>query len=344
MTSHTIHGPGELIAIIPALLGYYPSESVVVVALSPRGEIDLTARVDREDLLLPEIASQAGGAIAAQLRRVAAHSVIVVSFTEDDASVSCEAIDALLPQIQPLVDMVTAWTSDGRGYRAPGCADPECCPPEGTPLPSGSGGQCSCEAPLRVAPTRPASSDATAPERERRRAARAGDRWWARREIDPQEWRCESLAGLTASIEPSAGVLDLGRAAVSLRDVRVRDALIVTWLGGSASAIVDVLEGRSTAEVAAALDGALRDSHRPPPHPADVRAALEWCHRMLRLTRRRDAAAVHALAAVVHWYDGGLDEARLAAQRALTCDDGYSLAGLVADVCAAGLEPAWMRL
>ena len=340
MTSRTLHGPGELIAVMPAILGFQPQESVVVVALSAIGEIDLTMRVDRADLLLPEVADQAAATIASQLRRVAARRVIVLSFTDSDVSVSCDAVDAVMAAIEPVVDQATAWTSNGRTYRAPGCADIQCCPPEGSPLPL-------CALPStatpRMGPSPAGSAGARQPERERRRAARAGDRWWSRREQDLQRWRSDALTRLTESMGQGADALELGRAAVCLRDVRVRDALIVTWLGGTAQAVVDVLDGRSTAEVAAALDGALRDADRPPPAVADVEAALDWLRRMLALARRRDTAAIHALIAVMTWYDGALDEARVAAREALACDDGYSLAGLIEDVCLAGLEPAWMR-
>ena len=343
MTTHTVHGPGELIAIIPAMLGFQPRESVVVVALSIRGDIEVTMRVDRADLLLPDVAGQAAAAIASQLRRVDAHSAIVVSFTTSDVSVSCDAIDAVMAAIAPVVDQATAWTSDGHTYRTPGCADAQCCPPEGLPLPVSTLGASSSAAPVRVGPAAAAGKRALQPERERRRAARAGDRWWRRRAQDPEQWRTEALLCLVGSMEQGASVLDLGRAAVCLRDVRVRDALIVTWLGGTARAVGDVLDGRSTAEVASALDGALRDVDRPPPAAADVRAAQEWTRSLRALARRRDAAAIDALAAVLAWYAGALDEARLAARNALACDDGYSLAGLVEDMCAAGLEPAWMR-
>ncbi|GIG54705.1 hypothetical protein Dac01nite_14570 [Demequina activiva] len=338
-----MHGPGELIALIPAMLGFQPRESVVVVALSARGAIEVTLRVDRADLVAPDVAHEAGAAVAAQLRRVTASSAIVVSFTQYDVSLGCDAVDAVAAAVRPVVDRVTAWTTDGRTFRAPGCADPQCCPPHGTQVPAAPAIEDGEALPSRVVARRAQTRAADAPEHDRRRAARAGDRWWSRREREPASWRREALRCLDRSMAPDGEVLDLGRAAVCLRDVRVRDALIIQWLGGSARAIGDVLEGRSTAEVSQALDGALRDVDRPAPRPGDVRRALMWCRRVNALARKRDRAPIHALAAVLHWYDGALDQASVAAQEALTCDHGYSLAGLIADVCAAGLEPAWMR-
>ena len=343
MTAHTLRGPGEIIATIPTLLGFVPQESVVVVIVTASGEIALTVRVDRADLLVPEVARDVAESVIAQLRRVRARSAVVVSFTRSDVTLGCDGADALVGEIGASLEHVSVWATDGFSYRAPGCADAECCPPGGRVVPWPREQSWLGWSGVRVEVQAPPPQRIVAPERDRRRAARAGDRSWSRREPETAAWRQEAFAGVVDSLAPAADVLTLGRAAVALRDVRVRDALIVTWLRGSSGAVTDVIEGRTTQDVAAALDGALTGGECLAPTAGEIRFALHWCERMLALARRRDQAAIHALSATVLWYSGDGDAARLAARDALACDDGYSLAHLVHDVCVAGLAPAWLR-
>lgn len=352
MTTHTLHGPGELIAAIPALLGFVPHESVVAVGLGRRGHLTLALRLDRDDMLMPEVGLELARQAASSLAADGITQAVVVSFTHEAEPFGCVAADILAEALRPVVRAVDVWVCQGDRYFAGGCADAECCPPGGRVLPAvphtvnallesdrswWRASAAGVHGPAACAPA-PAPQ---VPSAERRRAARAGDRSWARRAADIDAWRTAALGHLMTSLRARATALDLGRAAVALRDVRVRDALILRWAGAGERAIADTLAGRSTREVDTVLTGALRDPDRDPPTAAAVRLLAWWCAQVAAHARRDDKAPAHALAAVVHWWAADAHAAEDAASRALACDPGYSLAHLMADVCASGVQPAW---
>ncbi|WP_297081276.1 DUF4192 family protein [uncultured Demequina sp.] len=344
MSMRVIRGPGELIAAIPVLLGFVPHESVVVIGLGPGGELGTVMRADRADLLIGDLAREIHDGVRARLRADRVSRVVIVSFTAEAVPLGCAAADGLAVAIDGTVDRVDMWTCDGQHYRVPGCADPQCCPADGTRVPWEATAAPPASALVATCAewTAPGAAHLLrADARERRRAARAGDRWWARRE--QEGWRQRSLDLVLESMGRSDDVLALGRATIAIRDVRVRDGVIVRWLGGGADAVADVLAGRATAKVARVLDGALRDDARLPPAPEDTGDILAWCRSAVAHARNRDRAAVLALEAVAAWWSGDVRTALDSADAALECDPEYTLAGLVADVCAAGLEPAWSR-
>ena len=135
----------------------------------------------------------------------------------------------------------------------------------------------------------------------------------------------------------------VGRAIASLQDKRVRDAMIVEWLGGPPAAIADTLLGQESAEVTAVLDGAMRDPGVELPVPGEMVAALRWCRRLIAHARRREQAPMYTLSAVALWWGGDLAAAHDSTRQALRCDPGYSLAVLMNDICEVGVSPAWQR-
>ncbi|MFW7415286.1 DUF4192 family protein [Demequina sp. SO4-18] len=341
-TRHLI-GPGELIAAIPMMLGFIPRESLAVVGLDGTGEVVVALRVDRRDAMVRESAASLGRAIAARLRGVTARRAFVVTFTGDDVALACPAVDALRPEIDRAVERVDVWACDGDNYLSPGCADPQCCPVGGRAVPWGSHEPASAMTASAVAHAAPDDHEDPAPAARRRSAARAADRWWERRDIDARGWRYDAWQRCSESFPLHASAPAIGRAIASVQDVRVRDALIVEWLGGSSCAVLDTLYGRDSAAVADVLDGAMRDPECEPPDTASVVASLRWCRRLLSHARRRQQAPVLSLSAVLLWWSGDLGAARRAAAAALHRDPSYSLARLVHDVADAGLTPAWME-
>ncbi len=343
MKTQHLTGPGELIAAIPMMLGETPHEDVVVIAMAKTGEVVTAVRAHRADLGIPEVARAIGESIAATLRANSARRAILVSFTTQDVSLACPAIEALRPWLDSVVDVVDAWACDGERYSAPGCADPGCCPTEARIVP---------ESPFRamvrasvsaVGHAAPADEDEYAPHSRRRSAARAADRWVARKSDDLGKWRCDSWAQCEQSHALNAPAPVLGKVIAALQDVRVRDAVIIDWLGGSPQAIADTLSGESSHEVVALLDAAMSDLNSAPPATSQMVASLRWCRRLIAHARHREQAPMLALSAVALWWSGDLAAASDCASRALHCDPSYSLAGLVSDICAAGVSPAWQR-
>ncbi|WP_159448702.1 DUF4192 domain-containing protein [Demequina sp. NBRC 110053] len=345
MQTRLIHGPGELIAAIPRMLGYVPHEEVILAGVAKTGAIEVLARIDRTDLVLRDLDGEVARAVATEASRSRVARAILVSFTsKPSGGAGCEAATQLAQALTACSIDVDLWVCDGERYWSPGCGDEACCPARGRALPPTSAHSRRANgAPgerLELSGSPAGLEEAAA---ERRRASGAGDRWWRRREADTPGWRAAALVKVRESARPDATVLDLGRAAVSLRDVRVRDALMVAWLRGGQREIEDTLAGRASEEVARVLDGALHDASHPPPRRAQVQEALEWCGSVARVSRRRDRAGVHALEAVLLWWAGSLDGALSATSRALSCDPDYSLAQLVAQMCEADLRPAWAR-
>lgn len=343
MQTHHLTGPGELIAAIPTMLGTTVDQAVVVVGIASRGAVVTAVSADHVDLAIPEVARSVGRSIAAKLRANDAQRAIIVTYTHDDVTMGCAAVDALRPQLEGAVEIVDVWACNGKRFVAPGCANPDCCPPEGRPVPPDTLTARAFASVSAVGHAAPAHDDDVAPPARRRSAARAADRWSARRAIDPDDWRCEawSLCGDSFALNAPAPLL--GRAVASLQDVRVRDAMIVEWLGGPPAAIADTLLGRDSAEVAAVLDAAMRDPAVELPVAGEMVAALRWCRRLIAHARRREQAPLYALSAVALWWGGDIAAAADCVHQALQRDPAYSLAALINDICAAGVTPAWQR-
>ncbi|WP_062212420.1 DUF4192 domain-containing protein [Demequina oxidasica] len=351
MTIPTLRGPGELLATLPSIIGFTPVESVVIVGIRDGGEIGAIMRVDREDCLVPEVLEPMSRAVAAHLARDAAIAAILVSYTEGPVRLCCEAADALRMAVADAVPRVDTWAVARGRYFAPGCADVTCCPLDGTvvpeqpasPLPmSGLGAMRAT-----VTHSRPRSPWGTAGALERRRCARAAVRWASKRESDEREWRRRSLGlwqqHLTSGADPefTPREADLGKLVAAMADVRVRDAVIVWLVPGSDEAIDDVLAGVPSEAVSRALDALL--DPREALMLGEVRAAV-----LRRVTaacvahgRRKDAAPLLAVQALVEWWVGEPTVAVSLCDAATASSPGYRLAELIRATIRAGIAPGW---
>lgn len=139
-----VRGPGDLVASLPALVGFHPARSVVLLVLDgPRGRVRLTARVDlpaedlpEQDLDLYWVAL--GRALATGAGRVDATHALLVCVDADTAVTrrAAEAVESALQMVDvPLVDALSV---DRGRYRSVRCEDSMCCPPGGREVPSTS--------------------------------------------------------------------------------------------------------------------------------------------------------------------------------------------------------------
>lgn len=124
-----INGPGDLVAVVPHLLGFAPESSLVVVGLDESG-IQCTFRVD-----LPERTEDADHVhdFVAQLVRNNCDRVIAIVYGPEPialavASVTGRRLDAAGIEVFDILRV-----DQGR-YWSPAC-DWSCCPPEGRPVP-----------------------------------------------------------------------------------------------------------------------------------------------------------------------------------------------------------------
>ena len=133
MTANAIKltSPHELLAVVPYLLGFYPTRSLVLLCLSNH-KLGLTQRLD---LPRPEDTHDVASALLPSLITENPDAVIIIGF-EDNEGESLPALDALTTALHshnmPIHDRIVV--RDGR-WRSLDCHNPSCCPPDGYPVP-----------------------------------------------------------------------------------------------------------------------------------------------------------------------------------------------------------------
>jgi hypothetical protein len=322
--------PGEIAAALPPLLGFRPSESVVLVGLGGRDgrRVGLTVRAD---IPPAEHAPAVASLLASSARTDRPHAVLVaiVSEAPDAVAEPGRGPDlphrALLHELTVALQRIRIPVRDALLVRAGrwwsyDCPDPCCAPAAGTALPRGvtelevasvaqgmvvENSRRDLE--LRIEPPASGSGGWDAVLR------RAGERWaGATGERADEGW-----AALTEALAASApGGATAGR--------RLPDDLVarVVW------ALQDV----------GMRDRALQLALGPEPSAAE---AL-WTECTRRAPAPLDAAPA-TLLAVSAWLRGDGAMANVALERALDGDPGYTLARLLTGALTACLSPAELR-
>jgi hypothetical protein len=313
-------------------------------------------RVDRADCLNPDIAASLGHSIADHLVHDRAQGAFLVSYTEDDVRLACPALDSLRPAIARVVDEVEGWAVVGERYFSPGCAHESCCPTKGRPVPNEATpwGDIVNVAAVDVAGAPHSHAGATldsrfhVEEEARRRATRAGERWWGHRDADGVAWRRRSFGMWSAAIErirsdrPPSGV-EAGKLIEALQDRRVRDAVLVSLMPGSGEVALGVLDGTADEEVSRVLRALLSPEEGRQPDREVLSSAwdlLGWLTAHARTNRR---APTLTLCAILAWWEGDGDACRSLLARAHAAEPGYRLAGLLECTVLAGIDPGWKR-
>ena len=138
MTTHAIKltSPHELLAVVPYLLGFCPTNSIVTLCLSDN-RLGLTQRLD---LPPPDCAHDVASALLPILIREGPDSVILIGFEDNDRE-SLPALEALTTALRshsmPIHDRLVV--REGR-WRSLDCNNASCCPPEGRPVRVDPGG------------------------------------------------------------------------------------------------------------------------------------------------------------------------------------------------------------
>ncbi|SCF43115.1 DUF4192 domain-containing protein [Micromonospora mirobrigensis] len=335
-----VRSPADLIAAVPYLLGFHPSDSVVVVALRGR-RIIFAARADLPD----RGADPAPPArhLAEVIVRQRAESATVVGYgPAERVTTAVDAVRGALAGVG-LVVLDALRVTDGR-YWSYLCTEAGCCPPDGTPYDPGAS-EVSAAAVFagQVAlPDRAALAALVAPldgpvrVAMRRATARAGQ-------------RLARLLGRPAGTELPPG----------------DPVPTATGPGGPAGGPVGVGDDGAVRAAGVAAVRAARRRHRRGERLTDDEVA--WLSVLLtRLTVRdhawertdgRDedialwtdvlrraqpglAAAPASLLAFAAWRAGQGALAAVALERALTEHPGYSLALLLDDLLRRGVPPA----
>ena len=316
------------LAVIPHLLGFHPSRSMVVVGLdAARGRVKLAFRYDLPDP--PD---------SARSREIAEHAADVLRKRQVSTAIAVGygAGTLVTPVAEPLrAGLRSAGIAlrdllrveDGR-YFSYVCEDPGCCPPDGAAFDglAHPAAAALAAAGLDARPDRAALAGTlaplTGPAAESMRHATERALLRAR----------ELIAAAPPGTDAMQPVVDAGRAAV-------REA-IGTCRGGG-----QIIDDDQMAWLAVTLaDLRVRDdawARMDPKHRA--------AHRRLWIDVVRHATepyvpAPASLLAFTAWQSGEGALANIAIERALAADPGYSMAHLLGQAVDAGLPPSAARL
>lgn len=334
-----IHEPGELIALVPRILGFEPRESVVVLGMNPQGRVVMSARLDRVDCRFQDVAAALAEATGTEALRTGCVGVVVLEYTEEPVPWGTEAAEALVRHWDGWVDVRDVWIVQGGTYWSPGCDDPSCCPPGGRPVP-GLIPACSSHASgvrgrADGSPYAPANAD------DRRRARRARARFVARRSRDEPAWRREALGEWRGVLNATeVPVPCLGRLGAALAVPEVRDAVILAAISAPESEIDSVLEGRPASSLTG-LEGLMHGDTRP-----EARVVDQFCARLLAVaavSRAPERAAALAVLSLVLWWKGDSRDAARTAEESLRSDPEHRLASLMHQTATRGILPGWLR-
>ena len=338
-TPHTNSQPGRdvprirvssvtgFLAVIPHLLGFHPSRSMVVVGLDARrGRIVLAFRYDLPDP--PD---------AARSRDIAEHAVAVLRKRRIKTAIAAGYGEGTL--VTPVAEQLRTGlrgagialrdllrVQDGR-YWSYVCTDPGCCPPEGVPFDTSAhpAGAAMTAAGMPARPDRASLAGSVAPL-----TGRAAESMG-----QATERAVQRAAGLMASSSPPGSwwlVVEAGReavrAAISIyrHGGRITDHDQLAWL------TVTIADVRVRDDAWARME---------PRHRADHQRL--WTD-VVRHACEPYVPAPASLLAFTAWQSGDGALANVAIERALAADPEYSMAHLIGQALDAGLPPSAARL
>lgn len=332
----------DLVATATAVLGFTPTESLVVICL--KGERNRVGMVMRADLA-SLTGADAAATIGAQVRRQADAAVVLVY--SDDPAARRRGYAAASGALLGLPVPRALWVST-TAYGSLDCPDTRCCPAEGWPLGEVEASVVRAETTMRgqtITATREALLPAPATPAARREAEAARLAWITEhgQAADTGDTEADDTRAHAALFEWTRPFITgrdadtYGRLAAVLSVPTWRDlvlAFVVTQ--GEACDLSDA--SRVAFErMFTVAPGAepLRPSTMT--LPAEVSLLL----RTAAHTSGTPAAHAYATAAVLAWWSGDGATANLAVDAAIEADGANSLALLTRDVLANGMAPAW---
>jgi Domain of unknown function (DUF4192) len=340
MTTNAIKltSPQELLAIVPFVLGFHPTNSIMVLCLTDN-KLGLTQRLD---LPRPENAHDVASALLPSLITENPDRVILIGY-EDDKGESLPALEALTTALQshsmPIHDRLVV--RDGR-WRSLDCHSPSCCPAEGSPVPEPAdvSGVISEFVGQGVSPHPNRDSMARQVEAGPQAAAVAG-LIRSKREAGerPAVPRAELFAAWPRILDadgPDITVEDAAMAASSLLDIEIRDALVAWLCLGTLP--LDTL-GKEVLSLLADLE---RGGWVVGTDPASTGLNSGVPDRLLGLCAMLpDDVAAPALSvfASFTWWRGDGALTRVALARALRCEPDYRLALLLQQMVDLAIRP-----
>lgn len=296
----------QMVASLPLLLGFQPTESVVVLCChEPRGRMGLIMRLD-----LPSEGWEAETAeqLAARVRQERATRVVIAVYTEQrdhGERAGEELVDLLCAELSDLVITEAVLVRGGRFFSYL-CSDPSCCPDEGTPVDVAAD-----SSPLML--------------------LKAENALEGRVMVADRDTLAASLEG-PEPLEEEAAVRRCEAAAAGARpDARMLWATVVDRFRVPPAELSD---DEAAALAVSLQDKVIRDGIAASPEP-DVPVVVRLLAELCRRTPDAFAAPVCTLFGWLSYSTGGGAVVSIALDRALRCDPGYEFARL--------LEEAWVR-
>ncbi len=334
--------PGELIATIPLMLGFLPADSVVVVGLSASGTMRPMLRADAADFAIADGAQALARVVAAQLARSGAVRAILVGFGDEIALGGDCAVVMARQALTAHVEVVDAWAVAHGRYRSPECVDPRCCPDAGRAVPPPP----EVIARAFAARSHGAQGLAKGPTDRRRKAQRACDRSWAGRTNDIVRWRQQRVEAWRTALRAAANNelpsdADIGKLAAGLRDVVVRDAIVIDLVPGEGSVADSLCVDPSAPGVREALSVMLLPASAIAPQ-AGVLDALETLVARVPWLCPHDIAPAMTVLGLARWWHGDESGAAHAVALALADNPRYRLAELIQCAIDAHMPPGWL--
>jgi hypothetical protein len=322
-----VSSPSTLLAAVPPLLGFKPSESTLVVvgAEPPRGEVRMTLRFDIPD------ARYAGSIVDSAIIYLATNGITTAAVVGygSDSLVDPVAGEFLRRFPAAGINLTEALRAQGQRYWSYVCKDPVCCPPEGTPFDTLANPVATKFAGKSVLASRAALAQTIAPV--------TGE---------------EARAMIRATRHAEAHARRLIREAGNRTGRRARRrALHVPGLLAVTEAITRYRNGQglgsrnSIAWLALVLeDLPIRDDAWARMDPDHNAAHLRLWADVTRLAQPGYVAAPAALLAFTAWQRGSGALANIALDRALADQPGYSMARLLRQALDCGAPPSVARL
>jgi hypothetical protein len=313
-----------VLAIVPHLLGFHPSRSLVVLGISgPRDRITMTFRYDLPDPPDTDLAADIAAHACEVLERQAIPAAIVIGYGPEElvAGPAEYVVGALLHTDVAVREVLRA---EGGRYWSALCRDPACCPPGGVSYDPCSHPAAAAlnEAGLDAYPDRAALARTLEPEPGSARAVRQATSRALRRIsrlLGQAERRGDNPAGALARA---------GRASVKEAIGRYRAGGRITDRGRLAFLAVCVSDLRVRDDAWARLDPEHRRAHLRLWTDVVTGAAPEF------------VPAPASLLAFTAWQCGEGALANVAVERALAADPAYSMAQMLAQAVQSGLPPS----
>jgi len=332
-----VRGPDSLPALVPHLVGFHPSESLVLLGLEPeRRTVRVTVRLDlpRSPADADAVVDSWSQALLALPQAGALEAVLVVYPAAADSPWAGGAAEDL-PH-RRLVDELAAELVDagiealdavcvvGDRIRSYWCPDPACCPLEGRAVDTAES--------LRVRASLIEQGSAPLGSRE------------------------DLVLGLAerALTDPVRQAVDHARDAVVIRMPSGTEARVQRFVEGVRELAADP-RNHATLTRLVVMAGWLCASIRPrdlllrsltvDPEPRVLATARTVLGEAVRCASGRPVAPVASVLAVCCWVAGDGASARVSLDRALGADPSYSLAALVSAALDTGAPPwSWVSM